>query len=321
MDYYDLKHYEIDGLKIEWVKTLNEVRPMLEQFVKLAPDSFQPKLRCRCSIAFGLHVIEIKIGASFEDKPVSYVRYELSPIKTDSFATLHVPYLECLEKNFGKPIYFKHYHKQPPFGKKYLSNVNVFDATWKIGNSFITLCVYATPRTSDSGLSGANILIERKDEVKLNQVVVKNPEPPRKRNENLEKIISEQVKNGISLKKFTIRYKQRSSESTLNKAMMFQTPDEIQAQLKENEIGLYRIESLNLTFISDKWDTIFLSPNDEKKLVFYDTLPAKGPGSYYLKLGDMDFGTSRDSAVLLDLVQAIEAETGMKVSREQYRDE
>jgi hypothetical protein len=50
----DTKHYEIDGLKIEWGKPLNEVRVLLDKFEKFKPFGGWPNIRCKCPSAFGL---------------------------------------------------------------------------------------------------------------------------------------------------------------------------------------------------------------------------------------------------------------------------
>lgn len=318
MSFVHSKYYEIEGLKIEWSKTLYEVRPMLDRFEKLTRSDGWPNIRCKCSHAFGLPATEFEISARFEHKPVLKVQYLLAPIKSDSFEALHLPYLEGLEKYYGKPSDSRHLHKQPPPGNSALWPVEVFNATWLLDSVvFITLSVYGGARNKDSGSYAASVSIEWLDE----DVEATKPPVVTERSENLEELISEHIKYGMVLKKFKLERKLSPSEKILDKQTMFQTPEQIRNMLEENEVALYKVERHSMTFISTKWDTIFLTPNDKKKLLFYDILPARGQGSYTLYLGEMSFGTSRESSALPSLVQAIETQTGLKIAKEQYLDE
>jgi hypothetical protein len=332
----DTKYYEIDGLKIEWGKPLNEVRPMLEKFERFKPYGGWPNIRCKSSSIFGLLTTESEIRAPFEDRPVLQVQYEMAPIKPGLFEKLHSPYLKQLEKVLGKPFKTENLYSQPHLKKEYLSSAVVFSAKWLYSDIRISLSVYGGTRSNDSGPCAAGIFIDWTDEVKA-------AKPFRDKTESFEKIMSEHVNNDILIKKFKLKFKQRpfrvvhyelndpyiaekdnvlrASQMALYKQQLYQTPKQIQTQLEENEIGLYKIQALNKTFISNKWDTIFLTPNDEKKLIYYEILPARGSGGRELDLKEIRFEDSKDSSTLLDLVHTIESETGLKVEKSERYDD
>lgn len=332
----DTKQYEIDGLKIEWGKPLNEVRVLLDQFEKFKPHGGWSNVRCICSKVFGLATTVFEVRAPFEDRPVLQVQYEVAPIKPGLFEKLHSPYLNQLEKVLGKPAKSEKLYNQPHLKKEYLSSAVVFSAKWLFDDIRISLSVYGGTRSNDSGPCAAGIFIDWIDEVKA-------AKPFREKTESFEKLMSEHLSNDIAVNKFKLQNKQRpfrvvhyelsdpyiaekdnelrTSQMALYMQELFQTPKQIQNQLEEDEIGLYKIQELNKTFISNRWDTIFLTSNDQKALIYYEVLPARGSGGRELELKEIRLEDSKDSFALLDLVQIIEEETGLKVTRRERYDD
>lgn len=332
----DSKHYEIDGLKIEWGKPLSEVRPMLDKFEKFKPFGGWPNIRCKCPNAFGLVTTEFEVRAPFEDRPILQVQYEIAPIKSGFLERLHAPYLKQLEKVLGKPVNSEKLYSQTHLKKKYLSSAVVFTAKWLFDDIRVSLSVYGATRNNDSGLCAAGIFIDWIDEIKASK-------PFREKSGSFEKSISEYISNDTVINKFKLHYKQRpfrvvhfelsdpyiaekddnlrASQLSLYNRELFQTPKQIQNNLKDDEIGLYTIRELGKTFISNKWDTVFLTPTEEKDLVFYEVLPAKGSGGRELKLKELRVEDSRDSDTLLKLIQLIETDIGLKIQRHERYDD
>jgi hypothetical protein len=332
----DIKYYEIDGLKIGWGKPLSEVRVMLEKFEKFKPFGGWPNIRCKCHNAFGLVATEFEARAPFEDRPVLQVSYEIAPIKSGFLGRPHTPYLKQLENVLGKPTKSEKLYRQNNLKKKYLSSAVVFSAKWIFDDIRISLSVYGGIRNNDSGLCGAGIFIDWIDEIKA-------AKPFREKAQSFEKLISGYISNDTVIKKFKLQYKQkpfrvahfelsdpyiaekdgnlRASQLSLYNQELIQTPKEIQNKLEEEEIGLYTIIELGKTFISNKWDAVFLNATDEKQLIFYEVLPARGSGGRELKLKELRIKDSRDSNTLLKVIQLIETDIGLKVQMQETYDD
>lgn len=332
----DSIHYEIEGLKIEWGKPLNEVRVVLDKFEKFKPFGGWPNIRCKCPNAFGLVTTEFEVRAPFEDRPVLQVQYEIAPIKSGFLERPHTPYLKQLEKVLGKPVKSEKLYRQTHLKKKYLSSAVVFSAKWLFDDIRISLSVYGGTRNNDSGLCAAGIFIDWIDEIKA-------AKPFREKAQSFGKLISGHVSNDTVINKFKLQYKQkpfrvvhfelsdpyiaekddnlRVSQLSLYNQELFQTPKQIQNKLEEDEIALYTIRELGKTFISNKWDTVFLNSTDEKDLIFYEVLPARGSGGRELKLKELRINDSRDSNTLLKFIQLIETDIGLKVQRQETYDD
>jgi hypothetical protein len=332
----DTKHYEIDALKIEWGKPLNEVRFLLDRFEKFKPFGGWPNIRCKCPNVFGMATTEFEVRAPFEDRPVLQVQYGIAPIKSGFIERLHTPYLKHLESVFGKPVKSEKLYNKPPVKKKYLSSTVVFSAQWLFDDIRISLSVYGDTRNNDSGLCAAGIFIDWIDEIKA-------AKPFREKSESFEKLIAAHISDDTVIKKFNLQYKQRpfrvvhfelsdpyvaekdnklrTSQLSLYKQELFQTPGQIQSKLEEDEICFYTIKDLGKTFISNKWDTVFLTSADEKPLIFYEVLPARGPGRRELELKDLKIEDARDSDALLNLIQLIETDIGLKIQRQERYDD
>ena len=182
----------------------------------------------------------------------------------------------------------------------------------------------------------AGIFIDWIDEIKA-------AKPFRVHTERFEKIMSEHINNNTPVNKFKLLNKQRpfrivhyeltdpyiaekdielrASQMALYKRELFQTPELIKDRLADDEIALYKIPALDKTFISNKWDTIFLTTNDEKSLVYYKVLPARGSGGHEVELKELRIEDAKDSDTLINLSQQIEIDTGLKVERRERYDD
>ncbi|MBL0315883.1 MAG: hypothetical protein IPP69_08925 [Flavobacteriales bacterium] len=332
----DTKYYEIDGLKIEWGKPLNDVRPMLEDFEKFKPYGGWPNIRCKCSSIFGLPATEFEVRAPFEDRPVLQVQYEIAPIKPGFFKKQHSPYLTQLVKVLGEPLKSENLYYQPDLKKDYLSSAVVFSATWLFRDIRISLSVYGGTRSKDSGLCAAGIFIDWIDEINASK-------PYRERAELFEKSMLEHIGNDIVIKKFKLQNKQRpfrvvhyelndpyiaekdskirASQMSLYKRELYQTPLIISAKLNDDEIGYYKIADFDRIFISNKWDTIYLTPNQNNEMTYWEILPARGPGGRQLDLKELQIEDSKNSLTLLDLVAQIEADIKQVIERRETYDD
>jgi hypothetical protein len=332
----DIKYFEIDGLKIEWGKPLSDVRSMLEDFEKFKPYGGWPNIRCKCSSIFGLPTTEFEVRAPFEDRPVLQVQYKIAPIKSGFFEKQHSPYLTQLVKVLGKPSKSENLYSQPHLKKEYLSSAVVFSANWLFSDIRISLSVYGGTRSNDSGLCAAGIFIDWIDEINASK-------PYRERAEIFEKNMLEHIGNDILIKKFKLQNKQRpfqvvhyelkdpyiaekdsklrASQLSLYKRELYQTPLIISTKLQDDEIGYYKIADFDRIFISNKWDTIYLTPNQKNEMTYWEILPARGSGGKQLDLKELKIEDNKNSLTLFDLVGQIEADINQIIERRETYDD
>lgn len=332
----DPKYYEIDGLKIEWGIPLMDVRLMLEDFEKFKPYGGWPNIRCKCSSIFGLPATEFEVRAPFEDRPVLQVQYQIAPIKPGLFQKQHSPYLKQLVKVLGNPSKSENLYGQPHLKKEYLSSTVVFSAKWLFMDIRISLSVYGGTRSNDSGLCAAGIFIDWIDEIDA-------AKPYREKTELFEKYMLEHIGNDIAIKKFKLQNKQRpfgvvnyelnapyidekdnklrASQMSLYKKELYQTPLIISTKLKDDEIGYYKIADFDQIFISNKWDTIYLTPNEKNEMTYWEILPARGSGGRQLDLKELKIEDNVNSLTLLDLVAQIEADIKQVIERRETYDD
>lgn len=330
------RQYELDSLKIDWGKNFNEVSMLLEKFQKFKSYEGWPNIRCKCKNIFGLATTEMEVRAPFVDRPVLQVQYELSPIKPSFFQRLHSPFVKQLETVLGKPVEKKSINRHPGLKKEYISGAVVYTAKWVFGDITISLSVYGGTRNNESGPAAAGIFIDWIDEKEA-------AKPFREEMKKIEDILTKNIEDGVSLKKYSLKEKQRqfrvvhfelkdpyiaekdselrASQMALYKKELIQTPKQIHNSLQSNEIALYMDPNTSKIYISNKWDTIYLDSKDENSIIYCDVLPARGPGGVELKLKELLIEDSKESKTLLSLVQEIEAITGLKAqSTKRYDD-
>jgi hypothetical protein len=82
--FFDNDFYEINGISIEWGKTLSEVKVLLENVERMdRPPGGWPGIRFKCERVFGLPAKVVDISAPFEDEPVLLLSYYLAPANSD----------------------------------------------------------------------------------------------------------------------------------------------------------------------------------------------------------------------------------------------
>ena len=108
---------------------------------------------------------------------------------------------------------------------------------------------------------------------------------------------------------------------SLYKRELYQTPSIISSKLQDDEISCYAIAGLDKIFISNKWDTVFLTPNQKNEITYWEILPARGSGGKELELKELTIKDNINSLVLIDLVTYIEAATGQKIERREAYDD
>lgn len=332
----DNSYFEIDNLKIKWGKPLNEVRKMLEEVDQFESYGGWPNIRCRCSSIYGLASEECEIRAPFEDRPALQVHYEIAPITPGHLEKMHTPVLKQLEKALGKPYKTEDLYGQPYLKKENRPGTVVFSAKWLCEDLRISLSVYGGIRDNESGQAAAGIFIDWIDEVKISK-------PFRKKMEAFEARLTKLVNSNISIKTFKLQHTQRPfrvadhnladpyiaekdneirvSQLALYRRALYQTPAAISSKLQANEIGYYKVAELNKIFVSNKWDTTFLIPDQHNELTFWDILPARGPGRKELDLKELNIEDASSSLILFDLMAQIEKDTRQKIEiREAYDD-
>ncbi len=330
------RHYEVDGLKIEWGKSLGEVRVLLAEVEPLAPSGVWPEVRCRCSAIFGLEATEFIARAPFEDRPVLQVQYRLRPVKHALSENLHDPFLRPLSEALGHPVETGNYALPPGLSEEYLSQMVVYRAQWLAGLLSVRLAVYGAAAGKESGPCAAEIFVDWLDEKKA-------AGPYREQNQFFETIMSGSLTPDMPLRKFRLVRQQypchvthhelenpdialfdnewRASQMALYKRQLYQTPLPVQNVLSDDEIAVYTIQALDKTFVSTKWDTVFLAPGDMNSIICTDVLPARGSGGRELMLKELRIEDSSGSDALTGLLQQIEQVTGLKAEKRERHNE
>jgi len=331
-----MKGYHIDEVKIEWGKTLSNLRLLLDTKKQFNSHGGWPNIRCNCEEVFGLQTTEVQVRAPFEDRPVMQVIYEIVPIKKGFFHELHSPYLEQLIKVLGKPVKSQKIYNQFHLKREFLWSTVIFSATWLIEDIRISLSVYGGVRSNDSGPSAAGIFIDWINEKEA-------AKPYRQLVSEIERDISERLRNEVTIEKFKFEDKQkrfivihyelkdpyiaerdaelRAAQISLYKPGLLQTSEIIQNKLNEYEVCIYRIPGMNEVFVSNKWDTTFICSDKTEKLIFYEILPARGPGGKRLDLNGLSIEDSKNSNSLLDLIKKLESYISVKIQKETHYDD
>lgn len=333
-----VKHtkYEINGLNIEWGKPLNEVAPLLEKFEKFQPYEGWANIRCRCFHIFGLAATECEIRAPFADRPVLQVQYELSPLKPGFLQQLHSPFISQLKKTLGNPVEVQSLYRQNRLPQKYVSGAVVYSAKWLFKDIRISLSLYGGTRHKDSGETAAGIFIDWINEKEA-------AEPFQENAKKFETFIMANMSEITTIKKFNLLHDQRpfrvvhfelsdpyiaekdptlrAAQMALYKRELYQTPLPIQNMLKINEIAIYALPGLKMTFVSTKWDTVCLTSKDDHQVTYYEVLPARGPGGRKIEIKELLIDDSKESNTLLELKKEIESKVGLIVDfKESYDD-
>jgi hypothetical protein len=252
------------------------------------------------------------------------VQYEIAPISTQISTEMHLPYFKQLEQTIGKAYKAEILYENHDLYGAYASSSVVFSAKWLIDDIRISLSVYGGMRENDLGLSAAGIFLDWTNEIEA-------AKPYRGFNEQFEKEIADCIHADIAIKKIKLENKQRSyfmandelsdlfvaqKETELRAAQLaiyrralYLTPTYIQEQLNENEVAYYAIPELNKLFISTKWDTIYLLPENENVITFWEILPARGIGARELDLKELILTDGKHSNALLELIQWIQTNT------------
>ena len=332
----DTAYFEIDGLKIEWGTTLGSARTMVEDIKQFEPVGGWPNVRCKCTGVYGLAANECEMRAPFEDRPILQVTYELAPIKAGFLEKRHSPYLKQLEKVLGKASKTESLYREQPLQKEYASGTVVYSAKWLFDDVRISLSVYGGIRNEESGPCAAGLFIDYINEIKIS-------EPYRQSTAVFESELSNFIKADISLKKYKLKTKQRpfriidyalenpfridqdnewrACQMALYKRELYQTPAMIQYKLEDDEIGYFAVPELNSIGICNKWDMVFLRPDQENEIVFWDILPARGSGANELNVKELKIHDERLSSAISRLVSQIEKDLRQPVEqREAYDD-
>lgn len=330
------KYYEIDGLAIEWGRPFNEVTTLLDGLEKFKPYEGWANIRCKCTNIFGLAATECEVRAPFSDKPILQVQYELSPIKAGTFEKLHSPFVKQLKKALGTPLKTESLYHQHRLPKKYISSVVVYTATWMFEDIRVSLSVYGGTREKDSGAAAAGLFIDWINEKEA-------AKPFRENAKKFEDFLTLKITESTHLQKFKLLRNQRpfrivhfelndpyvaekdpefrASQLALYNRELYQTPEPIASRLEISEIALYTFPESNQTFVSNKWDTVCLEPKDENQIIYYEVLPARGPGGKELKIKELLVDDSKESNSLIELRKDIENKTGLKIEQRESYDE
>lgn len=318
-------YFEINGIQVEWGRTLEQIRPLLDGFDPFKPYGGWPSIRCKCERIFGLPANECNIRAPFEDRPVLQVIYQIAPIEPAPNTTLHQAYLQQLLNVLGTPVKTENHS---PINKQHSPGSVVFTAQWLFNDIRISLSVYGGTRNNESGPCAAGIFVDWTDEIKAAQPFIQEAKI-------FEKNLLQHLDQSPILKKFKLQNKQipfsvfhleqksnplqdnelRTAQMVLYKKGLYPTPPVIGSQLQEDEMACYKIPGTNPLFVSNKWDIVCLVPGQTNEITYWEILPERGAGGTELELNGLKIRDQANSLALDELAREIATGLGQEIKK------
>jgi Leucine-rich repeat (LRR) protein len=144
---FETGYFEIDSHKIEWGKSLEDVRGILLDMEKISDNG--DELEYRVSEILGFEANRAKISADI-DTGVFTVVYDIAPLKNISEEKFYMAYINHLEHILGKPVKTEIEHeitlkKLPRLAPLYRQGKSICKAIWNIDDIEITLRVFGEP--------------------------------------------------------------------------------------------------------------------------------------------------------------------------------
>lgn len=328
--------YSVNGIDIEWGKTLEEVGLLLDAAEKFsAREGFYgwPYLKFKCFEIFELAANDCDISAPYTDRPVLRVTYQLRPIEPGFFEKLHTPYINHLKKVLGKPDkVFKDYKRASLWKPK--SGAVVYSADWKIGDVDISISVYGGTREEVSGPSAAGLFIHWDPKIAA--------KPFLKIKEKEEAFLQHSIPDNLELHIFSLEERQYNypryddpddhkkikakkelwiAEMALYTRALFYTPEQISKRLSVNDVGLYFVHKLDFWLISTHYLTITLDNIRNGDIQYINLLQGRGSGGKQLKVRELTIEDTTAGTELLKLINKLESELNIIVSRAEYYDD
>lgn len=304
------------------------VDPLLAHFEKIKSyPSGWANIRLKGKTIFGLQATEIEVRAPFIDRPVLQVNYFLAPAEPVTSDNIHEQFLNPLTARLGPPLRTGNYYDLNDWRKALSPYAVVFTATWESKDVRISLSVFGGTRATENGVTAAAIYINWTDEKTA-------AKPLREKMLAFETEVAALLSESMAIHKFKVKYMQypfvvyhyenedpraadddpelRASQLALYRNHIIPTPQFIRNKLSNYEIAVYRIPELKKTFISKKSDTTFIPDQSPVAPIFYEVLPARGPGGREFEVNQFIIDDSKESNSLLDLVQWVERLSGVK---------
>lgn len=328
--------YSVNGIDIEWGKTLEEVGSILQAVEKFKPrEGFYgwPYIKFRCSEIFELDTNECDISAPYKDRPILRVTYQLKPIVPGFFESLHTPYMKHLKRVLGEPDkVFKDYKRTSLWKPK--SGAVVYSADWKIGAVEISISVYGGTRKEESGPSAAGLFIywdpkiaakpflniKEKEEAFLQQSIPDNTElhifSLKERQYNYPRYYDPDDHKKIKAEK-----ELWTAEMALYTRTLLYTPEQIRKRLSVNDVGLYFVPKLDIWLISTHYLTVRLDNIKNGDIQYINLLRGRGPGGKHLKVRELTIEDTTEGTELFKLINKLESELNITVSRAEYYDD
>jgi hypothetical protein len=98
-------------------------------------------------------------------------------------------------------------------------------------------------------------------------------------------------------------------------------PDALRNKMSEYDVCVFRIPALEKTFVANKWDAVFIRDKEKCSSVFFEVLPARGPGGRELEVKQLYMHDSGAGTGLLDLMQWMERLSGVQTVMSERADD
>ena len=298
--------FQIGNITFKWSDTLADIKAQLsikDSFVENAnPYALDKTLTIKLAEMWSIKTNSCEFSAPAEDRLVDRIWINIAADnQRPSYSWLRVfrkhPLIKTINKQLGSPFNYS-------LGENNGSGSVVENATWSIDNCEIGISIYGAIREENDETNIGLLYINLKD-IELLDSLYSQP----------LKDVEEFLQNKVDLttvKTFQMQFNQRASWSMeaykfpqlsidfvsrayngFHNRALFQTPLQIQAQIKPSEICTWQATTGDY-YLSNVYETILL--NDSLETLWSNILPAKGSGHGHVAIGDfsIDNEHSRD---------------------------
>jgi hypothetical protein len=328
--------FEIGPNKIEWGKTLNEIRSEITDRKDISEHrGAYPESKYRVSDILGFEANKARVHALHADRPVFNAEYDIAPMNGITEKKFYMAYIDHLRSILGEPFrteieYEITLEKLPRLAPLYRQGYGICKAVWRIDDVETTLRVFGEARNTDCGAHAADLQIRWLNEQKA-------AEPHLVQLRAFERSIGESVNKGIAADVIELTEDQAPFHRRYGKARWFQavigndreyldaqmvltrpglfnTPQAISDLLTENSVALCRISEGLIA--ANKWNAVCFD-SGSFPIASYKITP--DAGAYELYIGPMLITDSDDEGIK-KLIGKIETETNAAVETAEYFD-
>lgn len=316
--------FQIGNITFKWGDTLADIKAQFaieHSYVEnVNPYALDKTLTIKLPEIWSIKTNSCEFSAPAEDRLVDRIWINVAADnQRPSYSWLRVfrkhPLIKKLNEQLGSPLTYS-------LGENNGSGSVIENATWSIDNCEIGISIYGAIREENDETNSGLLYINLKD-IELLDSLYSQPL------KDIEKFLQNKI-DLTTIKTFQMQFNQRASWSMeayyfpqysinfvsrayngFHNRALFQTPLQIQAQLKLSEVCTWQATTGDY-FLSNIYETIAL--NDSLKVSWTNILPAKGSGHGHVAIGDFSIDNEHSRDETQELVNHIENILNIKIS-------